>query len=293
MSAPPQQSSPGRAVILAAAFLGWLTAGAVMGLGPLAARPALCDLLPGDGRLTVPLGRTDEGTVGTWFAWYLCAFLLGGAVGGLGFGRLGDRKGRVQALGLSILCFSLFTGASGFARTPGQLLVLRFLASLGIGGTWPAGVALLSEAWPEASRPSVAGLMGSAANIGILLMAFIGQRFAITPDSWRWTMLVGAVPLLLGAWVILGVPESPRWLAQRFSVGKTEGGRPLAEVFRPPLLSRTVFGIVLRHDPLDRYLGVRQMAHPLGQRSWRGRRPDSGGLGGWRGAWQRGWGLAG
>jgi MFS family permease len=198
---PQQHSSSGRAAMLAAAFLGWLTAGAVMGLGPLAARPALCDLLPGN--------NTDEGTVGTWFAWYLCAFLLGGAVGGLGFGRLGDRKGRVYALGLSILCFALFTGVSGFARTPGQLLVLRFLASLGIDGVWPAGVALLSEAWPEASRPSVAGLMGSAANIGILLMALLGQRFSITPDSWRWTMLVGATPLLLGVWVIRWVPESP------------------------------------------------------------------------------------
>lgn len=211
-----------------------------MGLGPLVARPALRDLLPG----------ADEGTVGAWFAWYLCAFLLGGAVGGLMFGRLGDRKGRVYALGLSILCFTVFTGVSGFARTPGQLLVLRFLASLGIGGTWPTGVALLSEAWPEASRPTVAGLMGSAANIGILLMAFLGQRLSITPDSWRWTMFVGAAPLVLGAWVILGVPESPRWLAQRFTGSKTEERRPVAEVFRPPLRSRTLFGIVLGTIPL-------------------------------------------
>ncbi|HEY7313903.1 MAG TPA: MFS transporter [Gemmataceae bacterium] len=246
---PQQQSTSGRAAILTAAFLGWLTAGAVMGLGPLAARPALRDLLPGDGRVAAPWGQTDEGTIGTWFAWYLCVFLLGGAVGGLAFGRLGDRQGRVRALGLSILCFSVFTGAGWLARTPGQLLVLRFLASLGIGGTWPAGVALLSEAWPEASRPSVAGVMGSAANIGILLMALLGQWLSITPDSWRWTMLVGAAPLLLGVWVLLQVPESPRWLAQRFAASKKERG-PLTEVFRPPLLSRTMLGILLGTIPL-------------------------------------------
>jgi MFS family permease len=268
MSEHPQQQSPrGRMLILAAAFLGWLTAGMVMGLGPLAARPALRDLLPsGDegmvqrrtdlqsvqqaGRIANPSHQqADEGTIGTWFAWYLCAFLLGGAVGGLWFGRLGDRHGRVRALGVSILCFSLFTGASWFAQTPGQLLALRFLASLGIGGTWPAGVALLSEAWSEASRPAVAGAMGTAANIGILLMALIGQRFSITPNSWRWTMLVGTAPVLLGVWVLLGVPESPRWLAQRFAVGGKEA-RPLAEVFRPPLLGRTLLGIGLGTIPL-------------------------------------------
>ena len=237
-------------MILAAAFLGWLTAGMVMGLGPLVARPALCDLLPTEGgELTAAPAEVNEGRIGSWFAWYLCAFLLGGAVGGLWFGRLGDRKGRVRALGLSIVCFSLFTGASWFARTPSQLLVLRFLASLGVGGTWPAGVALLSEAWPDASRPALAGAMGTAANLGILLMALIGQQFSISPASWRWTMLVGAAPAVLGAWTMLGVPESPRWLAQRFAAAKRETG-PLAEVFRPPLLGRTVLGIVLGTIPL-------------------------------------------
>jgi len=250
MSDPPRQSERDRAVILAAAFLGWLTAGIVMGLGPLAARPALRDLLPSaDGSLSTPTGPADEGTVGVWFAWYLCAFLLGGAVGGLWFGRLGDRKGRVRALGLSILCFSLFTGASWFAQTPGQLLVCRFLASLGIGGTWPSGVALLSEAWPDASRPGLAGAMGTAANLGILFMALIGRQFSITPDSWRWTMLVGAAPVLLGLWVVFWAPESPRWLAQPLRAGKIKAG-PLTEVFRPPLLGRTVLGIALGTIPL-------------------------------------------
>jgi MFS family permease len=231
--------------MLAAAFLGWLTAGMVMGLGPLAGRPALRDLLAG-GPAAASSVQVDEGVVGTWFAWYLAAFLLGGAVGGLWFGRLGDRRGRVRALGLSILCFSIFTGASWFARSAGELLTLRFIASLGVGGTWPAGVALLSEAWPEASRPTLAGAMGTAANIGILLMALLGHWFVITLDAWRWTMLVGAAPAPLGVWVLLAVPESPRWLAQRSS---TEH-RGVAEVFRPPLRGRTLLGIVLGTIPL-------------------------------------------
>src|SRR5262249_49563885 len=151
---------------------------------------------------------------------------------------------------LSILCYSLFTGAGWLARTPEELLAFRFLTGLGVGGMWPSGVALASEAWPEGARPAVAGLLGAAANIGIRLMALIGQQMQVTPDSWRWSMLVGAVPILLGIFVLLGVPESPRWLAQRTAPGLPGRTQPLAEVFRPPLLGRTVLGALLGTIPL-------------------------------------------
>jgi MFS family permease len=221
-----------------------------MGLGPLAARPAARDLLFGPVAASAAVSPEDEAQVGAWFAWYLCAFLLGGAVGGAVFGRLGDRAGRVRAMGWSILCFSAFTGAGWLAQTPGQLLVLRFLASMGVGGMWPAGVALVSEAWPSASRPTVAGAMGMAANVGIAVMAVIGQRVRVTPDSWRWAMLVGAIPAVLGVVVLLAVPESPRWLAQRAGAGGGASAAPLVEVFRPPLLGRTALGILLGAVPL-------------------------------------------
>jgi MFS family permease len=240
-----------RRLVLAAAFFGWLCAGVEMGLGPLVARPALRDLLCRvDGELSSRLSTGEEALVGVWFAWTLCAFLLGGAVGGLLFGRLGDRRGRVRAMGLSILCYSLFTGAGWLAQTPEELLVFRFLTGLGVGGMWPSGVALASEAWPEGSRPAVAGLLGTAANVGILLMALIGQQVQLTPDSWRWSMLVGAVPVLLGLFVLVGVPESPRWLAQRQAAGAPGATQSLAEVFRPPLLGRTVLGVLLGTIPL-------------------------------------------
>src|SRR5262245_38531472 len=175
MGGLPEVLSPAsRRVMLAAAVLGWLCAGVVMGLGPLVSRPAVRDLL--FSAASGPLSPDEEAQVGAWFAWYLCAYLLGGAVGGAVFGRLGDKAGRVRAMGWSILCFTVFTGASWFVRTPEQLLALRFLASLGVGGMWPAGVALVSEAWSSASRPMVAGAMGAAANVGICLMALIGQQ---------------------------------------------------------------------------------------------------------------------
>lgn len=238
-------------MVLAAAFLGWLCAGIEMGIGPLIARPAIRDLLfRFQGELTLQLSSAEEGRVGRWFAWYLCAFLLGAAVGGPIFGMLGDRLGRVRAMAWSILTFSLFTGASWWVQSPEQLLVLRFLASLGIGGMWPAAVALVAEAWPDAGRPTVAGVLGTAANIGILLMALIGQMLEISPESWRWVMVVGAAPLILGVLVLLFVPESPRWLANRSESPSARARGPLSEIFRPPLLRHTVLGILLGTIPL-------------------------------------------
>src|SRR6185369_12028434 len=112
-------------------------------------------------------------------------FLLGAACGGLVFGWVGDRYGRVRAMALSIVWYSLFAGVTWFVSTPEQLLLLRFVAALGVGGMWPAGVSLASEAWSDVSRPMLSGLIGTSANVGIVLMGCVGMAFEITADSWR------------------------------------------------------------------------------------------------------------
>src|SRR5262245_21260324 len=129
----PALSLLGRRLVLAAAFLGWLFAGVQMALIPLTSRAAAFDLLFSPSLPTdTPLSSADETQLGQWFARYIAAYLLGAAIGGLLFGWLGDRAGRVRAMGLSILTYSVLTGVSAFSRSPEQLLVLRFLASLGI-----------------------------------------------------------------------------------------------------------------------------------------------------------------
>ena len=102
-----------------------------------------------------------------WYAWFQCAFLFGAAAGGFLFGRLGDRMGRTKALALSVGVFSAFTGLSYFVGDPFQLLVLRFIACLGIGGTWPNGVALVTEAFSKIAGPVMASMIGMAGNVGI------------------------------------------------------------------------------------------------------------------------------
>src|SRR3954467_4919521 len=186
-SANSLRLSRGQWMVLLAAFLGWLFDGFEIGLFPVVGRPSLLSLLPAAG----------DAQVGVWFARITAAFLLGAASGGLVFGWLGDRIGRVRSLALSILTYSLFTGFSYFAQSPTQLAGLRFLAALGMGGEWALGVALVMECWPEKWRPLLAGAIGAAANFGFLLSGVMAKIHNVTIESWRWTFLVGAAPAFL------------------------------------------------------------------------------------------------
>jgi SHS family sialic acid transporter-like MFS transporter len=217
-------------MVLLAAFLGWLFDGFEIGLFPIVARPALQDLL----------GTPGDATVGLWMGRITACFSLGAAFGGVAFGWLGDRVGRVRALSASILTYSLFTGLSYFAATPWHLGIFRFVGSLGMGGEWSLGVALVMECWPEKWRPALAGMIGAAANVGFLLTGMVGWLFPITPQSWRWMFLVGAAPAVLVFFIILAVPESEKW---RRSV-RLELPHPLKEIFSPRLRRHTAFGIV-------------------------------------------------
>ena len=250
---PPirQLSDTERYLILAAAFLGWMLAGSQLGITSLAMRPAATELLGVVAQDGVPLSADDDGLVAQWFGWLTAAFLSGAAAGGFVFGRIGDQFGRTRAMALAILCYSVFSGIAYFAAGPWDFLVLRFLVGLGVGGMWPNGVALVSEAWSNLSRPMLAGVMGTSANVGIFITAQIAKWGEITPDHWRWVMLVGAAPIVLALLVLALVAESPRWLASR-QTAKTSDAKPSShsEIFRPPLLATTMVGIALATIPL-------------------------------------------
>ncbi len=238
--------------MLVAVFLGWMFAGMEMALMVPTARPAIQDFLSTGkliGSATADKLVLIETMADKWFSWFLVAFLLGAACGGIAFGWVGDRAGRVRAMGWSILCYSAMTGLSYFVETPAQLLALRFLACFGIGGMWPCGVALAAEAWPSATRPMLAGLIGAAANVGFLVLGLIMLQHPVTRDSWRWVLLLGASPILLGLLVLASVPESPRWLEEGFGT-TTVPLSPIREIFRPPLLRLTLLGIALGTIPL-------------------------------------------
>src|SRR5438477_1036632 len=167
-SMPAASTGSGKWMALAAALLGWMFDGAEMGVFSLVGRSAVKDLIPG----------VSEGQAGLWFNIIMSGFLVGAATGGVLFGWLGDRIGRVRAMTLSVLVYALFTGMCGLAAEAWQVGALRFIAALGMGGEWSLGVALVMEVWPNRSRAFMAGLIGAAGNVGYMLVGFIGLGLA-------------------------------------------------------------------------------------------------------------------
>src|SRR5262249_44272712 len=157
--------------------------------------------------------------------------------GGVLCGWLGGRTGGVGAIMLSVLTYALFSGLCGLSSEAWQVAVFRFIASLGMGGEWSLGVALVMEVWPDRSRAWLAGVIGAAANFGYMIIAVVGLALAtiitdlervlgsvgvgsettawlVKSSGWRILMLFGAFPALLTLLIQLFVPESHRWLEE-------------------------------------------------------------------------------
>jgi MFS family permease len=146
--------------------------------------------------------------------------LLSSAVGGIAFGYIADRFGRVRALSLSILMYATFTAACGFAQSVTQLAILRVLVGLGMGGEWATGAALVAETWPARHRGKVLGLVQSFWAIGQALAAVVAG--IIVPIwGWRAVFWVGFLPALLVFWIRRSVPEPAIWRQSRASPPKS------------------------------------------------------------------------
>ncbi|MES2595411.1 MAG: MFS transporter [Verrucomicrobiota bacterium] len=228
-----------RYLVLITAFLALVFDGVELGLMPVASLSVSKSLL--GSAFTAELG-------GEWFARFTAALMLGAAIGGIALGNLGDRIGRTRAMGICILFYSVFAAMGAYAQTQEQMLILRFLVGLGVGGLWPNGIALVSECWSAASRPLVSGAMMAGLNAGILLLSQLARLWPITPDSWRWVFQFAGAPALLGLFVLTVLPESPKWLASR---GLTKDPvTPLRELFQPQLIRFTLVGILLSSIPM-------------------------------------------
>ena len=261
---PPQTPTSGRGkwMVLLAALLGWLFDGFEMGLFPVIAKPALKDLL---GNLGTMAPKEIDTLVEKWNSLITAGFLVGAATGGVLFGWLGDRLGRVRAMTLSILTYALVSGLGGFATSPWQIVGVRFCAALGMGGEWSLGVALIMEVWGERSRALLAGLIGAAANFGYLLVSLlsisIGSFQATLRDlglpqpwiEWRLLMVLGTLPALLTFFIRMYVPESERWEEEK-KTGRTSAweGRDLIGVL---LGAGACWGIL--------YLWIEDVSWPL------------------------------
>jgi MFS family permease len=204
----------------AAAWMGWMFDGLDMHLYTLVATPFVALLLA--------VSNKNDPSVGFHASIIQGGFLLGWALGGGFFGRIGDRLGRSRALSLTILTYAAFTGMSFFAQTWWHLLIFRFLSALGIGGEWAVGASLLSETWPKKWRPWIAAVLQTGVNLGVLLAVLANHFMASRPP--KYLFLVGILPALLVFWIRKAVPEPEEWHAAKKQAGRNEP--PVADLFR-------------------------------------------------------------
>jgi len=186
--------------------------------------PALSQLLG--------LAKTTD-KVDDYATYATAATMIGWAVGGLFFGIVGDRWGRVKTLSASILVYSLFTGLCGLATTGWDFCLYRFLMGGGIGGAFAASATLIAETMPDHSRSTCMGLFSALSVLGNMLGLAIGSR-VFDPgklyfagllgssgiDGWRLAFFVGALPALLVVLVLQSLRESERWQQARMTASE-------------------------------------------------------------------------
>ncbi len=117
--------------------------------------------------------KIQAADVKTWSGRATSAFLIGWAIGGFGFGVIGDRFGRVRSLSLTILIYSLFTGFSAISTSVYDFMLYRFLTGIGVGGVFAVAVALIAESMPDRARPFTLGLLQMLSAFGNCAAALI------------------------------------------------------------------------------------------------------------------------
>jgi MFS family permease len=154
--------------------------------------------------------------------------LLASAAGGLIFGVIADKWGRTRALMLSVLIYSVFTAACGFAQSAFQLAIFRIFLGIGMGGEWASGAALVSETWPDRHRGKALGLMQSAWAIGYALAAVVNWLVQdVAGLDWRAVFFVGVLPALFAFWVRRRVEEPALWQQARVKPARVSLGQAL------------------------------------------------------------------
>jgi MFS family permease len=252
-------------LVLAIASLGWVfdvfegqifVAGQKQVLGEL--------LPPGSG----------EGEINYYAAVINGFFLTGGALGGVVFGVLSDRIGRVRTMVLTILVYSLFTGLSALAQSWWHIAICRFLVALGTGGEWAVASAFVAEVFPTRARAWSLAIFHGSSVLGTYLAVAAGQLVVGNHElGWRWGFALGAVPALLTLWARTGLKESETWREAK-ATGATKGAS-VADLFHPTLRRRTLVGVALATVGLATFWGTHIYGKDMLPRAFKAAHPDT------------------
>ncbi|MDI6535803.1 MFS transporter [Pantoea ananatis] len=144
----------------------------------------------------------------------------GQIIGGILFGMVADKIGRVRTAFICITIYSLFSGLLAFSHHQQTFVLLRFCGALGMGGMWTSGAALIAETWRPERRARGGALMQMGLPVGAILA--IGLTALVTAmtgklenGGWRYLFMIGALPVFIMMVIAYITPESPVWLARQ------------------------------------------------------------------------------
>jgi MFS family permease len=182
--------------------------------------------------------------------------ILGWATGGIIFGMMSDKIGRVKTMVATLLVYSVFTGLSGLATTWVDFTLYRFLAGIGIGGMFGAATTLVAESVPAGFRAMALGSLQALSALGNIIGSLLSlqippgsHNFVSDYAGWRVLFFVGIVPALLVVPIIFVLKEPEPWLKAKAEAAAGRGHKNIGsptELFRDERWRRnTIVGLFL------------------------------------------------
>jgi MFS family permease len=244
---PPEPVTIYHWLVFLLAAAGWLFDCFGQRIFVLAREPALRELLG---------ATTADGDVKFWGGMATFIMMMGWATGGILFGMMSDRQGRVKAMVATLLAYTIFSGLCGFARNGVEFLIYRFLGGMGVGGMFGAATTLLAESVPPRFRTIALGSMQSLSAGGNILASWLSLGINPGQDNfwgrysgWQVLFFVSIAPAILAVPMLTILKEPASWKAAKAAAAggsSTKRVGRMSDLFRHPRWRKSTYiGICL------------------------------------------------
>ncbi|MGG0665709.1 MFS transporter [Viridibacillus arvi] len=171
---------------------------------------------------------------------------IGMLLGGIIFGVLADKYGRVKVFTYTVLLFAMGTALTGLATNIEQVYIYRFIAGLGAGGEYGIGMALVAEAWPKNKQGRASSYVSVGAQYGVIIAALL-SAIILPTLGWRALFFVGVVPVIFAVIVRKNLDESPEWLAAQKNkkINNKNEKSKLVQLFETPRTTMTTISLII------------------------------------------------